>query len=212
MPGLRARTETVYHRSFAGIPRVYADVGDLGFPGGFGKYFVRSRSCLGGMGTRHGTAASALFRGRRRGGTSDTRSRSAAAYRTALIEPADPRPGSRSRRPTADPRPAWDRADSGRSGVSRPCAAGALSSRSGRRSGAPGRLSGQGVLRHWVPHRNRVGMVARSRTDPARRIAQHRNRHLQPDLAGTRTLCCGEKSTRLFCVPCNRCRTLCSSH
>src|ERR1700738_1650494 len=49
MPGLRARTETVYHRSGAGIPRVYADVGDLGFPGGFGKYFVRSRSYLGGM-------------------------------------------------------------------------------------------------------------------------------------------------------------------
>src|ERR1700731_3463578 len=72
MPGLRARTETVYHRSDAGIPRVYADVGNLGFPGGFGKYFVRSRSYLGGMARDMGAAASALFRGRRRGGKSDT--------------------------------------------------------------------------------------------------------------------------------------------
>jgi hypothetical protein len=43
MPGLRARTKTVYHRSGAGVPRIYADVGDLGFPGGFGKYFVRGQ-------------------------------------------------------------------------------------------------------------------------------------------------------------------------
>ena len=49
MPGLRARTETVYHRSGAGIPRIDADVQDLGFPGGFGKDFVSSRSYLGGM-------------------------------------------------------------------------------------------------------------------------------------------------------------------
>jgi LysR family hca operon transcriptional activator len=49
MPGVPARAETVYHRPGAGIPRIDADVGDLGFPGGFGKYFVRSRSYLGGM-------------------------------------------------------------------------------------------------------------------------------------------------------------------
>ncbi len=49
MPGLRARAEPVYHRPSAGIPRIDADVGDLGFPGGFEKYFVRSRSYLGGM-------------------------------------------------------------------------------------------------------------------------------------------------------------------
>src|ERR1700732_1525978 len=49
MPGVPARAETVYHRPGAGIPRIDADVENLGFPGGFGKYFVRSRSYLGGM-------------------------------------------------------------------------------------------------------------------------------------------------------------------
>jgi hypothetical protein len=49
MPGLPARAETVYHRPGAGIPRIDADAGDLGFPGVCGKYFVRWRSYLEGM-------------------------------------------------------------------------------------------------------------------------------------------------------------------
>src|SRR5271169_2675929 len=118
-PGLPARAETAHLWPGAGIPRIAAGAEDLGFHGGSEKDFVRSRSYLAGMASEYGAAASALSRGRRRGRKSDARSRSAAAHGTALIKPADPRPRSGSRRPTPDTEPAWDRADRGRSGVSR---------------------------------------------------------------------------------------------
>jgi putative transposase len=100
-------------------------------------------------------------------------------------EPADPRPGSGNRRPTPDTQPAWDRADGRRSGVSRPRAAGALSGRGGRRSGAPSRLSGAEDFGARVSERVRAGMAAGSHARTSGGAAEDRSHDIQQALAPT---------------------------